>query len=87
MRAYITAAVRTAVQALIGLLVGLPILDALEVSDSAVTGLETFLTAVAVGAVTIALRWFETRFPILTPILSLGTTKAGPTYQAPPSGV
>lgn len=80
MRSYLTAAVRTAVQALIGLLISLPALASLGVDSQTVAGLEAFLTAVGVGIVTMILRWLEGKFPWLTPILSLGTTSNGPDY-------
>lgn len=77
MRDLLIAAVRTGVQALIGLFATVPWLGELGINAE----LETVLVAVGVGVVTLVLRWLEGRLPWLTPILSLGTSKTGPSYQ------
>lgn len=77
MRQYIIAAVRTGVQALAALLVAwLANLDIVVDFDA----LSVALISVGVGVVTLILRWLETKFPWLTPWLSLGVSKTGPTY-------
>lgn len=76
MKDLLIAAVRTGVQALIGLLATVPFVNDLGVN----TQLEAVFTAVGVAVVTLVLRWLETRLPWLVTILSLGTSKAGPTY-------
>lgn len=76
----IIAAVRTGVQALVGMLWGIPavaaLIDALGISEA----FTTFLESLAIGITVLVLRWLETRLPWLTQILSLGTSKSGPTY-------
>lgn len=76
MKDLLIAAVRTGVQALIGLLATVPFVNDLGVN----TQLEAVFTAVGVAVVTLVLRWLETRLPWLVTILSLGTSKAGPSY-------
>lgn len=78
MRDMLIAAVRTGVQALVGLFATVPWLSDLGLNSE----LETVLVAVGVGLVTLVLRWLEGRFAWLTPILSLGTSKIGPSYTA-----
>lgn len=76
MKDLLIAAVRTGVQALIGLLATVPFVNDLGVN----TQLEAVFTAVGVAVVTLVLRWLETRLPWLVTILSLGTSKDGPSY-------
>lgn len=77
MRQYIIAAVRTGVQALVGLLVAWLVTVNITVDQDA---LLLVLDGLIIGAVTLVLRWVETKFPWLTPWLSLGVSKTGPTY-------
>ena len=77
MRQYIVAAVRTGMQALATLVVAwLANLDILVDLDA----VSVVLIAVGVSVITLLLGWVETALPWLTPILSLGTAKSGPTY-------
>ena len=76
MRDLLIAAIRTGVQALIGLFATVPWLDGLGINNE----LETVLVAVGVGVVTLVLRWLEEKLPWLTVVLSLGTSKTGPSY-------
>jgi hypothetical protein len=73
----IKAAIRTGVQALIGLFVSVPLFNDLGVA----TELENLLVALGIGVVTLILRALEGRFPWLVQVLSLGVTKEGPTYE------
>ncbi len=78
MRQYIIAAVRTGMQALAALIVAWLINFDIMVDLDA---LSVVLIAVGVGVVTLVLRWLESKIPWLAMILSLGTTKSGPTYS------
>lgn len=76
MRDTLVAAIRTGVQAIIGLLVGVPFIASLDIA----TEVEAILMAVAVAVVTLVLNFLEKKLPWLTPILSLGATKSTATY-------
>lgn len=76
MRDTLIAAIRTGVQAIIGLLATVPWLNDLGINVQ----LEALLTALGVALVTLILNWLEKKLPWLTPILSLGATKSTATY-------
>lgn len=78
MSQYIITAVRTGVQALVGLLVAWLLTAGITIDQDA---LLLVVDGLVIGAVTLLLRWLEARLPWLTPWLSLGTTKTGPTYN------
>lgn len=79
MRQLLIASVRTAMQTFATLIVVW--LTSINIGMD-VDALSAVLAALGVGVVTLILRWLETRFPWLTPILSLGVTKTGPSYGA-----
>jgi hypothetical protein len=78
MKDYITAAIRTAVQ-------GAVTAGVVWLASKGVTLDETALQAAAVtitlGGVTFGLNWLEGKFPVLTKILSLGSSSSGPVYD------
>ena len=78
MRDNIIAAVRTGIQALVASLVAWAAGFDIFVDANA---LSVVLVGIGVSIVTLILRWLESRLPWLTPILSLGSTKSGPTYS------
>lgn len=78
-RTLITSAVRTAVQALAGWAVYELAQRGIQLDQIALEGL---LFAGATGLVTLALRWLETVVPWLPQFLSLGLSRATPTYIA-----
>lgn len=71
------AAVRTGVQAIVGLLVSVPFIAGLDVARE----LESLLAAVAIAVVTLVLNWAQQRLPWLGKILSLGLSDSGPSYE------
>lgn len=71
------AAVRTGVQAIVGLLVSVPFIAGLDVARE----LESLLAAVAIAVVTLVLNWAQQRLPWLGKILSLGLSGSGPSYE------
>jgi len=77
MPAFLIAPIRTGVQALVGLAAAWLLTKGVTFDTTAI---EIGVSSVVIGVVTALLRWLETRFTWLTPLLSLGVSKTGPSY-------